>query len=429
MKGYATEVNLPKHQKPTAPKYGLLGKTLSHSYSPEIHAMLGNRDYRLLPMPEEQLGSFLQKGDFKGLNVTIPYKEAVIPYLSRLTARAKRLGAVNTISVDRDGALVGDNTDYEGFSYMLTRGDMHVNGKKCLVLGSGGASKTVCAVLEDRGASDVIVISRTGENNYENLEKHADAAFVVNTTPVGMYPENGRAPLDLTCFPKLEGVADLIYNPSRTALMQQAESLGIKTVGGLSMLVAQARAAHERFFRVKVHPSNVERITRRLRKRMRNLTLVGMPGCGKTTIAKRLAHMTGRTFADTDAIIEQMSGKKPSDIIREDGVALLREWETKALKSVAYQSGMVIATGGGIVTVPENLPILRENSTVVFLNRPNNTLSAFNRPLSSTLEAIQVLSEERLPLYRKVCDIEIKDDRSAKIYFSVTPKKLRRMLR
>ncbi len=409
--------------------YGLLGRVLDHSYSPEIHRMLGNPDYRLLPMNEEELDRFLRAKEFAGVNVTIPYKETVIRYCSTLTSRAKRIGSVNTITLDKDGNLIGDNTDYEGFSYMLSRSYMNVSGKKCLVLGSGGASKTVCAVLADRGASEVVVISRGGENNYTNLARHADASFIVNTTPVGMYPNNGQSPVDLSLFPSLLGVVDLIYNPSRTALMLQAEKRGIRTAGGLCMLVAQGKAAHERFFRETVHRSAVDRITRKLQRRMRNLVLVGMPGCGKTTVAHRLAQMTGRPFVDTDKLVEKMAGKKPADLIREDGVEVLRTWETKALKSVAYGSGQIIATGGGIVTVPENLPILRENSTVVFLNRPNERLSSYNRPLSSTPEAIQKLSEERLPLYRAVCDYEIHDTRSHKAFFTATPKKLRRMLR
>lgn len=409
--------------------YGLLGKHLSHSYSPQIHRMLGNPNYRLLPMDEEELGRFLREKSFSGVNVTIPYKETVIPYCDRLTSRAQRIGSVNTITVARDGALVGDNTDYEGFSYLLWKSGLNVFGKKCLILGSGGASKTVKAVLEDRSAGEIIVISRSGENNYGNLHLHADAALIVNTTPVGMYPHGRVSPLELSAFSHLEGVIDLIYNPSRTALMLQAEERGICTIGGLPMLVAQAKAAHERFFGMSVGRSAIDRITRKLQRQMRNLVLIGMPGCGKTTIARKLSSMTGRPFVDTDKLVEQMSGKKTADLILEDGVETLRMWETKALRSVSHQSGQIIATGGGIVTVPENLPLLRENSTVVFLNRPNHRLSTYNRPLSSSPDALKRLSEERLPLYRAVCDIEIYDARSHKAFFTTTPKKLRRMLR
>lgn len=409
-------------------RYGLLGKTLDHSYSPQIHNMLGNPDYLLLPMDEAELDRFLKEKNFEGVNVTIPYKETVIPYCTTLTERAKRIGSVNTIIKDKNGDLIGDNTDYAGFSYLLARNDMQVSGKKCLVLGSGGASKTAVAVLSACGGR-VVVISRSGENHYGNLDKHADAAFIVNTTPVGMYPNNGASPLDLSLFPRLEGVIDMIYNPSRTPLMQQAESLGIPTCGGLLMLVAQAKAAHERFFHTAVNRGTVERITRRLQKQMRNLVLVGMPGCGKSTIAKRVGVMTGRQVADTDRIIECLSGKSPADLIREEGVAVLRMWETKALQSVAYLSGQIIATGGGIVTVPENLPILRENSTVVFLNRPTSRLSTFNRPLSSSPEALAAMYRERLPLYRKVCDIEIRDTRNHKVFFAVTPRRLKKLIR
>lgn len=409
------------------PSYGLLGKTLEHSYSPEIHRMLGNSDYALLPMDEEALDRFLKEKDFRGLNVTIPYKQTVIPYCSRLTSRAEKIGSVNTILVDSDGSLIGDNTDYDGFSYLLKKKGMHVRGKKCLILGSGGSAKTVRAVLEDRGAR-VIVISRGGENNYENLDRHRDAAFIVNTTPVGMFPGNGNSPVDLTTFDHPEGVIDLIYNPSRTALMLQAEQLGIPTAGGLAMLVAQAKAAHERFFHTAVSWSAVERIVKTMQRSMRNLTLVGMPGCGKSTLARRVGAMTGRSVVDTDRLIEEMSGKKPADLIREDGVAVLREWETKALRSVSSKSGLIIATGGGIVTVPENIPLLRENSTVVFINRPTYRLSTYNRPLSSSPEALKKMYAERLPLYRMACDIEIRDGRSARAFFSTTPRKLKKLL-
>ena len=227
----------------TTPAYGLLGYPLGHSYSPEIHRALGNPNYALIEADEQELDRVLREKKFIGLNVTIPYKKTVMPYCHRLTERAARIGSVNTITLDRDGNLVGDNTDYDGFSYMLRQSGMNVHGQKCLVLGSGGASRTVCTVLADRGAR-VVVISRGGEDNYENLEKHADATYLVNTTPVGMYPKNGESPVDLTRLPHLRGVLDLIYNPSRTALMLQAQSLGIATAGGLSMLVAQAKAAH-----------------------------------------------------------------------------------------------------------------------------------------------------------------------------------------
>ena len=268
---------------------GLLGRKLGHSYSPQIHAMLGSYGYALFEKEPEALEDFLKNGDFTGLNVTIPYKKDVIPFLDELSDRAKRLGAVNTIVRKPDGRLIGHNTDYFGFETMLADSGIDMQGKKALVCGSGGASNTAVAVLREHGAH-VVILSRSGPDNYQNLERHADAALIVNATPVGMYPNvDGAAIEDLSLFPKLEGVLDLIYNPARTKILLAAEERGLKTENGLKMLVAQAKESAEWFTGCSIPDSRIDGIHHAMRLEMENIVLIGMPGCGKTTIGRLLA--------------------------------------------------------------------------------------------------------------------------------------------
>lgn len=391
--------------------YGLLGRTLRHSYSPQIHALLGDYEYRLFEVEPQDLEAFLKKREFGGINVTIPYKKDVLPYLSGISDNAKRIGAVNTIIVKEDGGLYGDNTDYDGFLCLVQKSGFQVKGKKALVLGTGGASLPISAVLSDLGAREVVFISRSGENNYQNLFRHADADLIVNTTPVGMYPNNLKAPLSLSEFPKLSGVLDIVYNPQKTKLILDAERLGIPAYSGLLMLVAQGKRAAELFLGHDIPDSETDRIFKKLSTEMQNIVLVGMPGCGKTTVGKALAEQLNRPFFDADEEILKRTGKSAEAWIEACGEAVFRQKETEVLESLCKQSGTVIATGGGAVTVPENADILRQNSIVFFINRDVSALPVEGRPLSKAT-ALSEMYEVRLPMYRSVCDYEIAADGS-----------------
>lgn len=391
--------------------YGLLGRTLRHSYSPQIHALLGDYEYRLFEVEPQDLEAFLKKREFGGINVTIPYKKDVLPYLSGISDNAKRIGAVNTIIVKEDGGLYGDNTDYDGFLCLVQKSGFQVKGKKALVLGTGGASLPISAVLSDLGAREVVFISRSGENNYQNLSRHADADLIVNTTPVGMYPNNLKAPLSLSEFPNLSGVLDIVYNPQKTKLILDAERLGIPAYSGLLMLVAQGKRAAELFLGHDIPDSETDRIFKKLSTEMQNIVLVGMPGCGKTTVGKALAEQLNRPFFDADEEILKRTGKSAEAWIEACEEAVFRQKETEVLESLCKQSGTVIATGGGAVTVPENADILRQNSIVFFINRDVSALPVEGRPLSKAT-ALSEMYEVRLPMYRSVCDYEIAADGS-----------------
>ena len=346
---------------------GLLGRKLGHSYSPQIHRKLGDYPYRLFEKEPEEVEDFLRNDDFTGINVTVPYKKAVIPFLDELSPVAQKLGAVNTV-VRRDGKLIGHNTDYFGFKSMVLASGLSVCGKKSLVLGSGGASNTAVAVLQELGAK-VVVISRSGENNYDNLSKHEDAAILVNTTPVGMYPNTGVSPVNLDLLPKLEGVLDVIYNPARTQLLLDAENRGLVTMNGLLMLVAQAKESAEWFTCTSLSDDRISEIHKALSQQMQNIVLVGMPGCGKSTVGKLLAEKTGKAFVDADDKIVELAGKSIPDIFSQDGEEVFRNLETQALKALGKQSGLIIATGGGCVTKDRNYPLLHQNGTILWLQR------------------------------------------------------------
>ena len=387
-------------------KLGLIGEKLSHSFSPAIHTRLGTPDYSLFELKPEELEQFLKHGDFDGVNVTIPYKKAVIPYCAALTEQARRIGSVNTLIRQEDGSLLGHNTDYDGFLYMIRSSGVEVRGKKCLILGTGGASLTVRTVLEDLDAGEIVFISRTGENNYQNLERNADARIIVNTTPVGMYPHNGTAPLDVKGFPKLEGVFDLIYNPARTQLLLDAERMGVPGVNGLGMLVAQAKAASERFRDISIPDEAVEDITREMEKQSKNIILVGMPGCGKSTVGKKLAEKLGRPLVDTDEEIVRRIGCTIPEYFAAHGEEEFRKREHEVLRGFSGRSGQIIATGGGIVTRPENMAPLRENSLVVFLRRDIERLPTRGRPISQSND-LHELYEKRRPLYEAAADVTV----------------------
>ncbi len=382
---------------------GLLGEKLGHSYSPQIHNYLGNYTYDLFPKSPDEIEDFLKQGNFHGLNVTIPYKKTVIPYCDSLSDIARRLGAVNTIIKQPDGRFIGHNTDYFGFATLLAHSNLQVAGKKALVLGSGGASATVVTVLKDLGAS-VVVISRTGENNYNNLHLHKDASIIVNTTPVGMYPNSGISPIDLNRFPKLDGVLDLIYNPARTQLLLDAESRGIVAENGLLMLIAQAKESAEWFTEKKIDDSIILKIYQMLQTRMENIVLIGMPGCGKSSIGKLLAQKLGKTFVDADTEIEKAAGKPIPEIFAQSGEEGFRSLEIDVLKTLGMQSGTVIATGGGCVTKAENYPSLRQNGRILWLRRDISALATDGRPLSQqgNLDRMYAI---RKPLYESFADL------------------------
>lgn len=380
---------------------GLLGRKLGHSYSPQIHSCFGDYPYLLFEKEPEELEGFLRHGDFTGINVTVPYKKDVIPYLDELSPVAARLGAVNTI-VRRNGKLIGHNTDYFGFLTMVRSSGIDAKGKKALVLGSGGASNTAVAALQEIGAR-VTVISRSGENNYHNLDHHYDASIIVNTTPVGMYPNTGDAPLDLAQFPQLEAVLDVIYNPARTKLLQQAESLGLVTTNGLLMLVSQAKEASEWFTGQNLENDRIFKIHRQLRQQMENIILIGMPGCGKSTIGRALAAQLGKQFVDTDEFLVRMTGRTIPDIFARDGESGFRKLETQVLEQLGKQAGLVIATGGGCVTQECNYPLLHQNGTVFWLCRDLQKLETQGRPLSQA-NSVEGLFRSRKSQYESFSD-------------------------
>lgn len=386
---------------------GLLGRKLGHSYSPQIHNILGDYDYCLFETEPEKLSDFLCSNDFTGLNVTIPYKKAVIPYCDELSDTAKRLGAVNTL-VRRNGKLIGHNSDYFGFQSMIERSGVSVNDKKALVLGSGGASATAVAVLEELGAN-VIVISRSGINNYLNLDLHSDAAIIVNATPVGMYPNTDQSPINLSIFPNLECVLDLIYNPSSTRLLQQAQARGLKNQNGLWMLVAQAKESAEWFLDSPIPDSKITEIFIKIRSHMENIVLIGMPGCGKTTIGKMLAQQLGRPFWDADEVLVARFGTTIPEIFASNGEDVFRNMETMVLSDLGKTSGSVISTGGGCVTRAENYPILHQNSKTIWIQRDIDNLATSGRPLSQANNLSQMY-QTRKPLYESFCDYAVNND-------------------
>lgn len=386
---------------------GLLGEKLGHSYSPQIHGLLADYEYNLFEKAPEEVEQFVRFGDWHGLNVTIPYKKTVIPCCDELSETAEAIGSVNTLLRRTDGSIYGDNTDAFGFE-MLLDSVLHtaeLPGKKALVLGTGGASATVCAVLRRHGA-EVVPVSRTGENNYHNLERHADAFLIVNTTPLGMFPNNGEKAVDLAVFPKLAAVLDVIYNPARTALLLQAEQLGIPHAGGLLMLVAQAKRSAELFLGRTLPDSVITRITHLLSFQMQNLILVGMPGAGKSSIAALLAQRLGRSLCEADAEIEKAAGITIPEIFRQEGEPGFRQRETAVLAQLGMQSGLVISTGGGCVTRAENYPLLHQNGIIIRLVRDTDKLAREGRPLSLHADLKQ-MEAIRNPLYEQFADFTV----------------------
>ena len=384
-------------------KYGLLGRKLDHSYSPQLHNMLSDYEYKLYEVEPEDLDTFMETTRLSGMNVTIPYKKSVMKYCVELSDAARKMGCCNTLVKMADG-WHGDNTDYYGFCAMVKNRGIDFDGRKVLVLGSGGASNTVCRASEDLGAREIVVISRSGDNNYSNLDKHADADIIVNATPVGMFPYNGQCMLELKQFPKLEGVVDLIYNPERTALLLQAEELGIKHTDGLYMLVAQAKKAAEIFAGKLIPESENERINAILRAQMNNIVLIGMPGCGKSSVGKLLAQKTGRRFIDADQAIVESAGVTIPEIFKQDGEAGFRKIETKVMEELGKLSGVIIATGGGCVTRPENYPLIHQNGVIFWLQRDISKLPTNGRPISQA-NPLEKLYADRKDKYAAFADV------------------------
>ena len=389
---------------------GLLGRKLGYSYSPQIHSRLSDYSYTLLEREPEQIEDLIKNSNYAGFNVTIPYKKAVIPFLDELSPVAEKMGAVNTIVRRADGTLIGHNTDYFGFSSMVEKSGLQVNGKKVLVCGSGGASNTAVAVLKELGAN-VIVLSRSGENNYSNLSVHADASVIVNATPVGTYPNVEESALSLDGFPNLEGILDVIYNPARTKLLLDAEDRGLVAMNGLWMLVAQAKESAEWFTSSTISDAVIARIHHELKTQMENIVLIGMPGCGKTTIGHLVADALGKKFVDADEVLEERSGRKIMDIIPNDGEDFFRKLETETLADLGKQSGLVIATGGGCVTRPENYRHLHRNGTIFYLERAIDQLPSDGRPLSLSGKLTEMYTV-RKPLYDRFSDFRIDNNQS-----------------
>lgn len=387
--------------------YGLCGRTLKHSYSKIIHEYLGNDNYELLSLEKDELYELFESKNFNALNVTIPYKQDALNLCDMVSDEAKAIGSVNTV-VNKDGTLYGYNTDYFGFVYMLNRAGITLKDKKVVILGSGGTSLTARAVCKGEGARETIIVSRKGEVNYNNVSDHADADVLINTTPVGMYPDNGRTPVDLSMFNNLSGVVDVIYNPIRTALVIEAEKLGIPATTGLPMLVAQAVRAHEYFFDTKLSDRVIEEVYYKCLMKILNVIFIGMPGCGKTSIGKAYANLSGRSFLDTDVFVEQ-AGMPIPQIFEKYGEQVFRDKETAAIEMLSSMSEKVIATGGGAVKRKKNVELMKQNGVVVYLKRDLDKLSTDGRPLSQGgIERINQLYSERYELYESAADITVK---------------------
>jgi len=393
-------------------RYGCIGKKLTHSFSKEIHARLADYKYELIELLEEEIEPFFRKKDFEAINVTIPYKQTVIPYLDSVSEIAQRIGAVNTI-VNRGGKLYGYNTDYYGLKALIERVGSELNGKKVLILGTGGTSKTARVVASDLGAAEIITVSRRKTDEYIDYEDavtaHADAQIILNTTPSGMYPDCESKPIDVSAFPQLERVIDAVYNPLCTNLILDAKEKGIKAEGGLYMLVMQAVVAVEKFLDTKIEKDIADRVFASVYAAKENVVLTGMPGSGKSTVGKRLS-LEGYEFIDTDAEIEKRCGCTVRELIAAKGEAYFRDLETEVIRDAASKNCRIIATGGGTVLKGENIRALKRNGKIFFLDAdPSRLHAASDRPLCDTGEKLAKLYTERIDLYRKTADVTVPD--------------------
>lgn len=395
-------------------KYGVLGKSLPHTYSPQIHACFADYEYGILERSEEGVhGIFEGREDLQGFNITIPYKKLAMSLCREVSPEASEVGAVNTVVKLPDGGFKGYNTDVFGFIYMLEREGIDVNGRKCLILGTGGASAAVLYALKKLGASKISFCSRSGEINYTNVyDELPDTEVIINATPVGMFPEVDNCPIELERFGSLIGVADIIYNPSRTRFLQEGERLGLKTSGGLAMLVAQAYEASLIFRGLKFEKTeeaveDIERVIKKLEDQMLTITLIGMPGSGKSTIGRKIAEHLGREFIDLDDEFLKRYEVTPAQVIEKQGEDEFRRMETALAKEILPKSGLVVSTGGGIVTREENSFFIKCNSRVIYIMRPLSCLmgqDTSDRPISRNTKIPELL-EKRSPLYVKNSDI------------------------
>lgn len=395
--------------------YGLLGRSLDHSLSPQIHSLFGDYPYGFFCREENELDSFFADEKIKAFNVTVPYKIEAYNRCDFLSDTAKKIGSVNTVVRKQDGRLYGDNTDYFGFSCMAEKYGADFKNKKVLILGSGGASLAVKAVVQDSGARKTVVVSRTGKNNYQNISEHYGADIIVNTTPVGMYPHNGERLIDLKQFKSLSCVLDLIYNPMKTQLLLDADELGIPNGNGLYMLVAQGLRSAELFFGKKFDEGVIEKAYRKINNEITNIILIGMPGCGKSTVGKFLAEKLSKKLFDIDAEIEEKTSKKITEIFEEFGEEKFREIETEVIKNYCREMSMIVATGGGAVLKKENRNALKQNGIIVYLKKDINGLATEGRPLSSDEAAVKKLYNERKAIYESFADFTVEVDENAEI--------------
>lgn len=393
-------------------QYGCIGKKLTHSFSKEIHAKLADYTYQLIELTEDELASFFAKKEFAAINVTIPYKQTVIPFLDSISTVAERIGAVNTI-VNRDGKLYGYNTDYYGMKALIERVGIDLTGKKVLVLGTGGTSKTASVVAADLGASQILIVSRRKTDEYITYEEaisiHADTDVIINTTPSGMYPDCESQPIDITSFTHLSGVIDVVYNPLCTNLIREARQKGIKSEGGLYMLVMQAVVAVERFLDTAIEKTIAEQVFASVYAAKENIVLTGMPGSGKSTVGK-LLNIEGFEFIDTDAEIERRCGCSIKELISKKGETYFRDLETEVIREVSSKNCRIISTGGGAILREENIRCLKRNGKIFFLNADVSRLQVTeSRPLSDTREKLERLYSERINIYKDTADVTVPD--------------------
>ena len=393
-------------------EYGCIGEKLSHSFSKIIHNEICDYDYELYEIKKDELKTLLTERKFKAINVTIPYKQDVIPYLDSIDEFALKIGAVNTI-VNKNGKLLGYNTDFSGMCCLIENSKIDLKNKKVLILGSGGTSKTAFAVASYLGAKEIYKVSRKSTESsisYDDAYKlHNDAHIIINTTPVGMYPKIGESAIDISDFNKLEGVVDAVYNPLRTALVTLALKRGIKAVGGLYMLVAQAVFAAELFTDKAIDNGEIDRIYKKILLSKENIVLTGMPGCGKTTIGKALAKELNKEFIDIDDEIVKETGKPITEIFAEGGEELFRNIETQVIKRFSALQNCVISTGGGAILKEINIDFLKENGRIFYIDRPLEFLVTTNdRPLSSNREMLKKRFEERKDIYEATADFKLR---------------------
>ncbi len=393
-------------------KYGCIGKKLTHSFSKEIHAKLADYEYELIELNENEIESFFNKKEFNAINVTIPYKQTVIPYLDSLSDVAQRIGAVNTI-VKRNGKLYGYNTDYYGMKALIKKIGIDIKDKKVLILGTGGTSKTARVLTDDMGASEVITVSRSKSENYityeEAVKEHYDAEVIINTTPSGMYPDCDSQPIDISFFDQLEGVVDAVYNPLCTNLVMNAKRKGIKAGCGLYMLVMQAVVAVEKFLDTEIPETVADGVFASVFASKENIVLTGMPGSGKSTVGK-LMNIDGFSFVDTDEEIEKRCGCSIKELISSKGEKYFRDLETEVIKDVSSKGCQVISTGGGAVLREENITALKRNGKIFFINAdPERLCPTDSRPLSDTAEKLKNLYDERIDIYKGTADVTVPD--------------------